>query len=110
MDTRVEIDAEQWMDASTRATTRALVDEGRTLLPPLASWAQRARPLLEHAFPEEVYEDGMLNRAVMEATGLGELDDLMTLIVMAIGDADSAPSDAVASRLLDRYGDFLGAA
>jgi len=104
------VDVDTWIDPSARATIQALVSEGSALLGPLAHWAQRARPLLEHTLPDEVYEDGVLNRAVMEATGLGELNDLMTMMAGVIGEADSVTSDAVASRLLDRYGELRGAA
>jgi hypothetical protein len=103
-----ESDLDALMEQQTRAEVQALISEGRSFIPVLADWGRRARPLLDHPFPEAVHEDQELNAVVMRATGLAELNDMMFLIGLVGADPDSAPSDAVVNRLLDQYADLVG--
>lgn len=105
---RGEIDVDALMARDKRAEVRALIDEGRALLPTLADWGRRARPLLDQPFPESVFEDPATNVAVMSATGLAELNDVMFLIALVGGDPDDPPSDAVVHRLFHQYADLIG--
>jgi len=106
--TQGEIDVDALMPRDKRAEVRALIDEGRALLPTLADWGRRARPLLDQPFPEAVFEDPATNVAVMSATGLAELNDVMFLIGLVGGDPDDPPSDAVIHRLFHQYADLIG--
>jgi hypothetical protein len=106
--TRGEIDIDALMPADKRAEVRALIDEGRSLLPTIADWGRRARPLLDQPFPEDVFEDEATNAAVMTATGLAELNDVMFLIGLVGRDSDDPPSDAVIRRLFHQYADLVG--
>jgi hypothetical protein len=105
---RAELDVDSLMPHEARAEVRALIDEGRALVPALVDWSRRARPLLDQPFPEAVFEDQDTNAAVMSATGLAELNDVLFLIGLVSGDADGAPSDAVVRRLFHQYSDLVG--
>ena len=105
---RAELDVDTFMPRETRAEVRTLIDEGRALVPALAEWGRRARPLLDQPFPDAVLEDEESHAAVMHATGLAELNDVMFLIGLLSGDADGAPSDAVVHRLFHQYSDLVG--
>jgi hypothetical protein len=102
------LDVDALMPHDQRVAVRALIDEGRALVPTLADWGRRARPFLDQPFPEAVLEDEETNAAVMSATGLNELNDVMFLIGLVSGDADGAPSDAVVHRLFHQYSDLVG--
>ena len=106
--TRGEIDVDALMPRNKRAEVRALIDEGRALLPTIADWGRRARPLLDQPFPEAVFEDQATNAAVMTATGLAELNDVMFLIGLVSGDADDPPIATVVHRLFHQYADLVG--
>jgi hypothetical protein len=103
-----ELDADELLDPKTRAASESLIDEGLALLPVLAEWGRRSRQILDHGFPDEVYEDGDLNATVMRATGLAELNDLMLLAGLVIGARDFTPSDTAAQRLREQYGALIG--
>jgi len=110
-DTRTPmISADDLMDPATRARVRDLIEEGRRFVPALAEWSRRARPLLDHPLPEDAYEQPVLAAAVREATGLGELNDVMFVIGLVGGDPYSAPSDAVVERLCKEYADLIDGA
>ncbi|HEX4493657.1 MAG TPA: hypothetical protein VH914_20810 [Acidimicrobiia bacterium] len=103
-----EIDVDALMPREQRAEVRALIDEGRALLPTIAEWGRRARPLLDQPYPDEVFEDEATNAAVMTATGLAELNDVMFLIALITGDPEAPPSAAVVHRLFHQYADLVG--